>query len=101
MAITTSFRIPEDLLREIDRYIKETKLDRSSYLREVLQKGFALDKQERLLMKYQRGEASWADVCRELSWPTWEFLKQLKSRNLHLNVSLEDWLDSAPLDNSN
>jgi len=49
------FRIPEDLLREIDRYIKETKLDRSSYLREVLQKGFALDKQERLLMKYQRG----------------------------------------------
>jgi len=101
MAKTTSFRIPEDLLREIDRYIQETKLDRSSYLREVLQKGFALDKQERLLMKYQRGEASWRDVCRDLSWPGWEFLNQLKNRNLHLNVSLEDWLDSSPLDNSN
>jgi hypothetical protein len=70
-------------------------------LREVLQKGFTLDKQERLLMKYQRGEASWQDVCRELSWPTWEFLNQLKSRNLHRNVSLEDWLDSSDLNTSN
>jgi len=100
MAKTTSFRIPEDLLREIDRYIQEAKLDRSSYLRQVPQKGFALDKQERLLMKYQHGKASWRDVCRELSWPTCEFLNQLKSRNLHLNVSLEDWLDSSPLDTS-
>ena len=76
-------------------------MDRSSYLREVLQKVFALDKQERLLLKHQRGEVSWRDVCRELSWPTWEFLKQLKTRNLHLNISLEVYLDSAHLDTSN
>jgi hypothetical protein len=28
---------------------------------------------------------------------SWEFLAQLKARNLHLNVELEDWLDAAEL----
>lgn len=101
MAKPTSFRIPDDLLREIDQYIQESKLDRSAYLREVLQKGFVLDRLDRWLMKYQRGEASWGEVCKELAWTPWEFLNQLKIRNLHLNVSLEDWLDSASLDTSN
>ena len=30
----------------------------------------------------------------------WEFLEQLKSRNLHLNVELEDWLDATDLPSS-
>jgi len=34
------------------------------------------------------------DVCREMDWAPWEFLDQLKTRNMHLNVSLEDWLNS-------
>jgi hypothetical protein len=37
MAKTTSFRMREDLLREINRYIRAAKMDRSSYLRKALQ----------------------------------------------------------------
>jgi hypothetical protein len=40
------------------------------------------------------------EVCKELNWAPWEFLTQLKSRNLHLNVELEDWLDAAELPSS-
>jgi len=97
MAKPTTVRIPEDLLREIDRFVRELKLDRSAYLREVLRKGFALDKQERVLERYARGELSQMEVCEELKWDPWEFLSQLRSRNLHLNVGLEDWLDSAEI----
>jgi hypothetical protein len=97
MTKPTTIRISEDLLNEINEMVQELKLDRSAYLREVLRKGFSLDKQERLLLKYVRKELSQMEVCKELNWAPWEFLTQLKSRNLHLNVELEDWLDAAEL----
>mgnify|MGYP003985779109 CR=1 FL=1 len=95
MAKPTTIRIPEDLLNEIDQFVQESNLDRSTYLREVLRKGFSLDKQDRLFSKYLRKELSQMEVCQELKWDPWEFLAQLKSRNLHLNVELEDWLDAT------
>ena len=97
MAKPTTIRIPEDLLNEIDQLVKELNLDRSAYLREVLRKGFSLDRQERLLRDYERGELSLMEVCQELKCNPWEFLAMLETKNLHLNVTLEDWLDSADL----
>lgn len=98
MSKPTTIRIPEDLLNEIDRFVAKANLDRSAYFREVLRKGFSMDKQERLLMKYVRSELSQMEVCQELGWNPWEFGEQLKARNLHRNVALEDWLDSTTLD---
>ena len=100
MAKPTTIRIPEDLLNEIDQVVKELKLDRSAYLRDVLKKGFSLDRQERLLRQYQCGELSLPETCRRLKCNPWEFLSILQTRNMHLNVGLEDWLDSEELTNS-
>ena len=97
MAKPTTIRIPEDLLNEINEFVQELKLDRSAYFREVLRKGFSVDKQDRLLLKYVRKELSQMEVCKELNWDPWEFLTQLKARNMYLNVELEDWLDAAEL----
>jgi len=97
MTKPTTIRIPEDLLNEINQFVQELKLDRSTYLREVLRKGFSVDKQDRLFLKYARGELSQMEVCQELKWNPWEFLTQLKTRNLYLNVALEDWIDSTEL----
>jgi hypothetical protein len=98
MAKPTTIRIPEDLLQAIEKNARDSKIERSAYLREILQKGVWVDKQDRWLRKYSLGEASLMEVCRELNWTPWEFLDQLKTRDIHLNVSLEDWLDSASLD---
>lgn len=97
MAKPTTIRIPEDLLNEIDQLVKEMQLDRSAYLREVLRKGFSLDKQERLLRDYTRGELSLMEVCQKLKCNPWELLSMLEAKNLHLNVRLEDWLDTVDL----
>ena len=97
MTKPTTIRIPEDLLNEIDQLVQKLRIDRSTYLREVLRKGFSMDKQDRLLLKYAMGELSQMEVCHELKWNPWEFLAQLKARNLYLNVTLEDWIDSAEL----
>ncbi len=97
MTKPTTIRLPEDLLSEIDQYVQEAQLDRSVYLREILKKGFSLDKQERVLQKYAAGELSQMEVCRALKWNPWQFLEELRVRNLHLNVSLEDFLHSPGL----
>ncbi len=97
MARPTTIRIPEELLDEIDQLVRELSLDRSAYLREVLRKGFEIDKQDRLLEKYVRGELSQMEVCSQMNWDPWEFSDQLKARNMHLNVDLEDWLDASEI----
>jgi Arc/MetJ-type ribon-helix-helix transcriptional regulator len=97
MARPTTIRIPEELLNEIDQLVRELSLDRSAYLREVLRKGFEIDKQDRLLGKYIRGELSQMEVCSQMNWDPWEFSDQLKARNMHLNVGLEDWLDASEI----
>ena len=90
-------RIPEEFLKEITSFVKDMSLDKSAYLREILQKGFAEDRQERLLAKYQTGDLSVEEACRMLGLNTWDFLLLLKKRNMALNVNLEDWLNSVEL----
>jgi len=97
MAKPTTIRLPENLLKEIEQVIREQNLDRSTYLREVLQRGFTADKEERLLQKYARQELSQEEVCQGLGWDPWQFLTMLKTRDLRLNVQLEDWMDAAEL----
>ena len=97
MTKPTTIRLSEDLLKEIDEFVQETHLDRSAYLREILQKGFSLDKQQRILKKYASGELSLMEACRILGWNPWEFFDELKASNFHVNVEIEDFLDSADL----
>jgi len=47
-----------------------------------------------VLETYGRGAISFTDACRRLQIDPWELLDRLKRRNLQINVSLEDWLDS-------
>ena len=88
-------RVPEDFLEELSNFVKEMKLDKSSYLRDILKKGFDEDRQERLLLRYSNGELSVGEVCNVLDKSPWDFFDLLKKKNLNLNVELEDWLDSA------
>ncbi|MCL5985771.1 MAG: UPF0175 family protein [Actinobacteria bacterium] len=93
----TTVRVPEDFLRELSNFIKEMDLDKSAYLRDILKKGFEEDKRDRLLVKYQAGELSAAEVCKKIGITPWDFFDLLKEKNMSLNVSMEDWLDSGGL----
>ncbi len=92
-----TIRLSEDLLKEIEEFVQEAHLDRSAYLREILQKGFSLDKQQRILKKYATGELSLLEVCQTLEWNPWEFFDKLKASNFRVNVEIEDIMDSADL----
>ena len=98
MAKPTTVRVPEELLNEIDKLVKENDLDRSTCLREVLKKGFLLDKQERVLKDYAGGKLTLIEACHKLNCDPWEILSLLESRGAYLSVRLEDWLESAELE---
>jgi len=93
----TTVRVNDDFLKELSDFIKDMNLDKSSYLREILKKGFEEDKRDRLLVKYQSAELSAAEVCKKIKITPWEFFDLLKEKNISLNVSMEDWLDSEGL----
>jgi hypothetical protein len=97
MTRPTTIRLPKDLLDDIEQFIQESKLDRAAYLREILRKGFDADRQERIFQRYMRRELSQIEVCQTLELNPWQFVSQLKNRGLHLNVELEDLLDSSEL----
>jgi len=94
----TTVRVPEEFLRELSNFIKEMDLDKSAYLRDILKKGFEEDKRDRLLVKYQAGELSAAEICKKIGITPWDFFDLLKEKNMSLNVSMEDWLDSGGLE---
>ena len=73
-------------MEEIDRFVQKGNLDRSVYLREILKKGFSLDKMERMFDKYATGELSLMEVCHALKMNSWQFFEELKAKNRHLNV---------------
>lgn len=75
-------------------------LDRSAYLREVLKKGFLLDKQERVLKDYAGGKLTLIEACHRLKCDRWEILSLLETKSAYLSVRLEDWLESAELESS-
>jgi len=97
MTKPTTIRLPEDLLDDIEQFIQELKLDRAAYLREIFRKGFYVDRQDRFLQQYMRGELSQMEVCKALKLDPWQFVSQLKTRGLYLNIELEDLLDSSEL----
>jgi hypothetical protein len=90
----TTVRAPEEFLNEIAAFTRDMRLDKSAYLREIMRKGFAEDRRERVLAKYAGGDISTEEACGMLNVNLWDFLILLKNRNMSLNVHLEDWLDS-------
>jgi predicted DNA-binding protein len=96
MSRPTTIRVPEELLREISDRAKRRGTDRASYLRELLRKGLAADVEQEVEDLYTKGGLSFSEAGRRLGLDPYELLDWLRRRNLSLNVSLEDWIDSRP-----
>lgn len=94
MAKPTTIRLPDELLRELDARAKAHGRDRASFLRDLLRDALARDLEDEVFGMYARGELSLTDACRRLRVDPWEMLDHLRRRDLRLNVSLEDWIDS-------
>jgi predicted DNA-binding protein len=97
MSKSMTISVPDEIYEEINRFVKDRKLDKPTYLREILTKGFDEDRKERILAEYQNKDLTEDEACQKLGITMSEFLDLLKSKKASLDASLEDRLDGASL----
>ena len=96
MTKPTTIRLPEELLETIDERARSHRKDRASFIRELLADGVARDLEEEVVGAYREGTLSRSEAAAQLNMNVWEWFELLRRRNEHLNVRLEDWIDSRP-----
>jgi len=87
---TTSVRLPEDEIREIDEMSREEAIDRGAVVRKLVGLGLREFKAEKAFEKYRRGAISlWrAATLADLTYR--EALEELKRRNIPFRYGEED-----------
>lgn len=97
MLIPITIRISKDILNKIKRFSREKQVAESEYLRRIIEKGLKVEREEEILRAYQNREIHLSEAARLLNMDIWDFLRLLSERNMALNVSLEDWLNSSSI----
>jgi predicted HTH domain antitoxin len=92
MGKTLTSRLPDDMAKQIEEIAKIEKLDKSSVIRRLLDKGIIQWKQDFALKLYQNGEASLGKAAEISSLSIWEFLDKLAEKKIPLNYDIEDFL---------
>ncbi len=92
-----TIRISEKTIKQIAQFIKQMHLDRGNYLRSIIEKGFALDKQEKIINRYKKQELSIEEACDLLNISQWNFFDLLKEKQKTLNVDFDSWKKSSGL----
>jgi len=94
LLIPITIRISKEILNKIKRFSREKQIAESEYLRRIIEKGIKVEREEEILVAYQKGEIHLSEAARKLDMDIWDFFRLLSERNMTLNVSLEDWLNS-------
>jgi Arc/MetJ-type ribon-helix-helix transcriptional regulator len=93
---TISARIPDDLEAELQSYIDDENLDRSTAIRKLLTEGLGDWRTEKALEALEAGETTLSGAAAMAEMGVWEFAALAADRNVtwvsdeHLESDLED-----------
>ena len=79
---TISAWLPEDLEAELEQYLEEEHLDRSTAVRKLLAEGLETWQKERALEKLDRGEVTFMRAAEMAGLPVWDFARLAKEHNV-------------------
>jgi predicted HTH domain antitoxin len=93
---TLSARIPDDLEEELDEYITDENLDRSTAVRKLLTESLGEWRREKALDMLESGETTLSGAAAIADMSVWDFAALAKDRNVtwvsddHLESDLDD-----------
>ncbi len=90
MAKTLTSRLPDEMVKKIEEIAQIEKLDKSSIIRRLLDKGIVQWMEDYALKLYQNGEVSLGRAAEISSLSIWEFLDKLAEKKIPLNYSVDD-----------
>jgi predicted HTH domain antitoxin len=92
---TISARLPEDIEADLERYLEEEQLDRSTAVRKLLAEGLDEWRRERAIEKLDAGEITFARAAEMAGLSVWDFARLTEERDVtwvgadHLSEDLE------------
>jgi predicted HTH domain antitoxin len=92
---TISARVPDELEAELDEYLDEENLDRSTAIRKLLSEGLEDWRRERALDQLAAGTITFSKAADLAGMSIWDFAQLLKDRDItwvdddHLDADLE------------
>ncbi len=95
MGKTLTSRLPDDMAKKIEEIAEIEKLDKSSVIRRLLDKGIIQWKEEFALKLYQDGEVSIGRAAEISSLNIWEFLDKLAEKKIPLNYDTDDFINDV------
>ncbi|EMA47122.1 UPF0175 family protein [Halobiforma nitratireducens] len=93
---TISTRVPDDLEKELEQYLEEERLDRSTAVRKFLAEGLAEWRREQALEKLAAGEITVTKGADLAGMSVWEFTQLAHEHDItwvsrdHLESDLEE-----------
>ncbi len=95
MGKTLTSRLPDDMAKKIEEIAEIEKLDKSSVIRRLLDKGIIQWTEEFALKLYQDGEVSLGRAAEISSLSIWEFLDKLAEKKIPLNYDADDFINDV------
>jgi len=92
---TISARLPEDLEADLEAYLAEENLDRSTAVRKLLAEGLEEWRRERALAQLAAGEITFSKAAEMSGMSVWDFARLAADRDItwvgdeHLDADLE------------
>lgn len=79
---TISARVPDDLEEELERFLEEEHLDRSTAIRKLLAEGLEDWRREQALQKLDAGEITFTRAADLADMSVWNFAQLANERNV-------------------
>ena len=92
---TISARVPDDLEAELEAYLDEENIDRSTAVRKLLTEGLDEWRRDRALDQLAAGKITFGKAAERAGMSVWDFAQLAKERDItwvdddHLNADLE------------
>jgi predicted HTH domain antitoxin len=87
-----SARVPEELEAELEAYLEDEHLDRSTAVRKLLAEGLEEWRRERALEHFAAGSISFSEAAERTDLSVWDFAQLAKDRDI--TWVADDYLDA-------
>jgi predicted HTH domain antitoxin len=78
---TISARVPDDLEEELETYLEDERLDRSTAIRRLLADGLARWRRERAVERLAAGEVTFSKAAELAGCSVWEFTRLVEDHD--------------------
>ena len=80
--VSVSARIPEDVFKELESFMKEESLEKSASIRKLLAEGLKQWKEERALKSLEEGKVTFLKAAQMAGLSVWDFADLVREKGI-------------------